>query len=78
MLDRIIPNKQESQENQFFFVYAHLVAGDTPNHALWEETQCGQLEQSQWLAEALERLVPSVPVFPCLGNHGNTMRINVA
>ena len=47
-----------------------IVAGDTPPHALWEETQTGQIEFSRFAAETVAALIPGVPMYSCIGNHG--------
>lgn len=51
-----------------------MTSGDTPPHALWEETQRGQIEFSRFAAERVAELVPGVPMFSCIGNHGEDSR----
>ena len=47
-----------------------ILAGDNPPHAIWLETQSGQLNASRWVADAIEANILGVPAFPSIGNHG--------
>ncbi|ELT88291.1 hypothetical protein CAPTEDRAFT_206548 [Capitella teleta] len=46
-----------------------VYTGDSPPHTLWLETQEGQLKVSAWVADAIHKHFPGIPVFPSLGNH---------
>ncbi|ELU09883.1 hypothetical protein CAPTEDRAFT_207669 [Capitella teleta] len=46
-----------------------LYSGDSPPHAMWEETQEIQLNYTQYLTEIFREGLPDTPVYPTIGNH---------
>ena len=46
------------------------VLGDSPTHAIWEETFEGQLNHSKMVLDHLKDKLNGTPVYLNLGNHG--------
>lgn len=47
-----------------------MVAGDSPPHTTWLETQAGQLEAATWVAETMHAMLPTATAYVTMGNHG--------
>ena len=57
--------------------FCTFITGDSPPHALWDETLEKQRDTTKWVAESIGRRIPNVTVYPAYGNHGMQIFYNI-
>lgn len=45
--------------------------GDNAPHDVWNETWTTQLDASQFIVDYLAEKMPSMTIYPAIGNHGS-------
>eukprot|EP01111_Echinosteliopsis_oligospora_P011657 TRINITY_DN3898_c0_g1_i1.p1 TRINITY_DN3898_c0_g1~~TRINITY_DN3898_c0_g1_i1.p1 ORF type:complete len:568 (-),score=132.38 TRINITY_DN3898_c0_g1_i1:24-1727(-) len=65
LLDNLMSHLSSLQPQPDFIFWT----GDNPPHDVWQQTHATQLNNSLYITQLLQKAFPTVPVFPCLGNH---------